>query len=105
MNESHQLTGLKLSICFEILDKVSDDSIEKRAIIQVYLTEALSSCVSIGDISRVVPSALLRGHPLEGIIEKSFTTITDEEVMRIKDKHSEAYGFIQEHLLLSMIED
>lgn len=78
---------------------------EEHAYLHAYIVDALGECNSLGDIQLFIPIAILKEFKLGLIASKTLPSLNLEQVAEIKSKHERAHSFIQQYLLLRMIED
>ncbi|WMM35548.1 hypothetical protein [Vibrio phage PJN101] len=111
MDSDHEklqrLSPVKYAITSSILDKVVElgGGVRDTSIVQAYLVDALNVMVSLGDIKVLFPEGTTQLIGFGKISEKSLPTIDSNVALCIRDRHREAFGLIQQCLLLKMIED
>ncbi|AGH57047.1 hypothetical protein VPMG_00106 [Vibrio phage VBP32] len=105
--ELKRLSPVKYAITSSILDKVVElgGGVRDTSIVQAYLVEALNVMVSLGDIKVLFPEGTTKLVGFSHAVEKSIPTVDSNVALCIRDRHREAFGLIQQCLLLKMIED
>ncbi len=100
------LASIKYNLADEILNwaTVEGDMLQ-RTLLHAYLVEALNACDYIGDVKVFLPDGLHSKVPILRKVDGLDAQIDPKVARGIRDRHKEAYGFIQQALLLSMIED
>lgn len=105
--ELKRLSPVKYAITSGILDKVVElgGSVRDTSIVHAYLIDALNVMNSLGDIKVLFPEGTTQLIGFSHVIEKSIPTVDSNVALCIRDRHREAFGLIQQCLLLKMIED